>query len=133
MTENEMKRRTLELLLPQCPYVIIAQFDKNSVFPEEMKSLGPNVVIRFGRTKGVMEMPDLVFDDKGFTTLISIQGRKYTIRADWESVLQLYTLDAADNANCVVGWSRWIQGQAGTAKSEAAPEPKRGLYLVKSD
>lgn len=132
MTENEMKRQMLELLLPQCPYLIIAQFDRNSVFPEEMKSLGPNVVIRFGRTKGVMEMPDLMLTAQGLSTTISIQGRRYVIRADWESVLQLYTMDEKGNVDCVVGWSRWVQGQLGTAKPEPEPQP-RGLRLVKSD
>jgi len=34
--------------------------------------------------------------------------------------------------DCVVGWSRWVQGQLGTAKPEPEPQP-RGLRLVKSD
>jgi hypothetical protein len=132
MTENEMKRAVFDMLLPQCPYLIISQFDKTAEFPEELKHLGPNVVIRFGRTKGIMEMPDLVITDKGLSVTISIQGFRRVIRADWESVMQLYTLGPQGEPECVVGWSRWIQGKGGTAKPETpAPEPR--LRLVKSD
>lgn len=118
MTENEMKRVIFEALLPQCPYLIVSQFDKTAVFPEELKGHGPNLVLRFGRTKDVMEMPDLVIDEKGISVTISLQGRRRQVHADWESVLQLYTVDPNGAADCVVGWSRWIQGQAGTAKPE---------------
>lgn len=133
MTENEMKRMIFEALLPRCPYLIIAQSDKTAVFPKELEHLGPTVVIHFGRTKGIMEMPDLVIDDKGINVTLSIAGLRRQLHADWESVLQLYTLDIEGNADCVVGWSRWVQGQVGTAKPEEQGAHKPGLRLVKND
>lgn len=136
MTENEIKRKTLELLLPRCPYLVISQFDTTSVFPESIMESETYVVIRFGRTKGVMDMPDLVLDEWGFRVTISIGGRHHQIRAAWESVLQLYTENSKGDADCVIGWSRWIGLQHGKAEEQRTKQPAaqpQGLRLVKND
>lgn len=132
--ENQQKRALIEALLPSCPFVELMAHDADVLLPDVLKT-HPKVVLRLGRTPGIMNMPDLVFTEQDFSATVSVRGALYAVRIPWTAVLRIWTTagDMQDSVVTLSGWQRWFTGKSDQPEAPA-PEPKRPqLRIVKSD
>ena len=119
---NEQKRSLVDTLLPLCPFVLIDATSPKVSVPEGLKQ--KDLVLRLGRDKAVMGMPDLVIDQQGFRVTISIRGTLHFVNVPWEVVSRCWVGEPF--LGPVVIWP-----DAPPQPENEAPKPK-GLRLVKN-
>lgn len=133
MSFNQQKYEFAQFILPYCPFMQVNVQVPGVVLPEALMRDG--LVLRIGRDKHVMAMPDLELTPKGWSaTLISLQhGINSYATIPWEAIDRMWIGDPFSGPMLL--WPEAIaQALVVTPLEEPAPEaPPKGLRLVKSE
>lgn len=87
---NQQKYEFVQFMLPYCPFLEVNTRASGVVLPDALKQDG--LVLRIGRDKHVMAMPDLELTPTGFSvTIISLShGINSYITIPWEAVNRVW-------------------------------------------
>lgn len=131
MTPAEQKRVVLSALLELCPFLhVYGHLPEVTGLPKEL--CRPDLVLRLGMNPNVINIPDLVLSETGFSCTISVNPNKYPIYVPWQAVGRLWIADPF--VGPVVIWEQVIPAISAPEKPSgqavANPKAKPALRLV---
>lgn len=88
MDFDQQKAALAAILLPFCPFMAVDATRADVEVPESLRST--QLVLRIGRDKQVLGMPDLVLDERGWSATISIRGALFKVKVPWVAVQAMF-------------------------------------------
>lgn len=128
-----MKRKMIEAILDQCPYIAIAGETPGLEvgFLINAKNEDGILTLRIGRNPNVLGMPDLELTDQGWSGTLTSRGTRVIVFVPWAAVLAAWVLNEQQEVVTHIAWNADLAARKDRcdALDEAAAAAKRSSHL----